>query len=246
MKLLFFVFFVYCVQINTVLSILGGNPSEIRNHPYQVAILANGKFISSGIIIQNNLILTDISANRQMLLKVIHPDHEGSLSIRAGSTNSDNGGVIVNVTRSRVIKTDVEDFSVLYLERPLEFSDSIASIETAAQLPDLGASCTISGWGVTNASNLFNLAQTLNTASVSLVGNLNCQAINNSTEPAIDGELCLRGGDACIGDSGAPLVCNGKLVGVASSFPHCNVAEFTGSYIDIQTIRDELLILQIF
>lgn len=233
----FVIALIICAFAQSVYGIIGGSQADINKHPYQVAILSSGKFVSSGIIIKNNVILTDITAHRQMLLKYTFPDHSGLLTVRAGSSKNEEGGVEVKVKSSNVIKSGLEDFSVLFLEQPLVFNESISNIPVAKEMPRLESSCSISGWGANNAN--YEYPASLQDVNVTLVSSSNC-VVKNSTEPVLEGEFCIRGGDACVGDSGAPLVCGEILVGIASSFPQCNTGEFGGSYIDIQNIRLEL------
>ncbi|KAL5283825.1 alphaTry family protein [Megaselia abdita] len=198
-----------CAIVQSVFGIIGGNQADIKQHPYQVAILSSGKFVSSGIIIKNNAVLTDITAHRQLLLKYTFPGHNGTLSVRAGSSQKEEGGVEVSVKSSNVIKSSFEDLSVLYLDQPLVFNDNISNIPLMDRSPRIGANCSISGWGVNDTN--FNYPLNLQSVNVSLVASSNCGVLN-SNEPTVEGMFCLRGGDACVGDSGAPLVCEGVLV----------------------------------
>lgn len=238
MKLIVFISTV-CALAQSVHGIIGGSQVDIKKHPYQVAILSSGKFVSSGIIIKNNVILTDITAQRQLLLKYTFPNHDGLLTVRAGSSKKEEGGVEINVKSSNVIKSNLEDLSVLFLDQPLVYNENISNIPLAVEKPRIGSVCSISGWGATNMK--YDYPPDLQSVNVSLVARSNC-VVNDTTEtePVIDGELCIRGGDACVGDSGAPLVCDGALVGIASSLPYCSTSEFGGSYIDAQIISLEL------
>lgn len=222
-----------CIFVYSVNGIIGGNKLEnLENTKYLVAILSDEKYVSTGIYIKSNVVLTDITAHRQLLLKHTSP-YSVSLSVRAGSLNSEEGGHVIKVRNSMVITTDLEDFSVLFLE---EHFNGI-HIKLADKTPSLDTKCQIYGWGANDAN--YSYPPNLLTADVTLVSSLKCAAKHNSTETT-DGELCIQGGDACVGDSGSPLVCNGELVGIASSLPHCST-EFGGSYIDIQKLKDDIM-----
>lgn len=226
-----------CLFAKSAYGIIGGTQIHINKHPYQVAVLSSGKFVSSGVIIKDNVILTDITAHRQMLLKYTFEGHSGMLSVRAGSSSKDEDGVEVKVKSSNVIKSPLEDFSILFLEKPLVFNENISNIQVTGEKPRMGANCSISGWGANNTSYAY--PNSLQGANVTLVSSSNC-VISKSDEPVVSGEFCIRGGDACVGDSGAPLVCEGTLAGIASTLSQCNTGGFGGSYIDIQSIRLEL------
>ncbi|KAL5286373.1 alphaTry.2 family protein [Megaselia abdita] len=235
-----YLFAVWIVNILKVQAIIPGIPSAINNHPFQVALLSNDKFIGGGVIIERNIVLSDINAYNQLLLQYLWPSTPVKLTIRAGSSNNNEGGQVVNVARTVLVKIPENEWndlsvSILLLENNLTFSDTIKKIGLAKELPSsLPLNCSISGWGYTR-NDYVNLPIQLQVGRAMLVEDRNC----NVTEP--NNYLCLTGADACIGDSGGPLVCGGELVGLASDLQHCGTTTFTGSYNKIPLLYDRIM-----
>lgn len=236
---------VYCLWIVCLSSIyraqaiISGIPSAIDNHPFQVALLSNDKFIGGGVIIFRDIVISDSNAYNQLLLQYTWPTTSVALSIRAGSSNNNEGGELINVRKTVVIKQMEDDFtdtvlSIMFLEKNLTYSDTVQNIELADRLPELPSNCSISGWGYTK-NDFLNLPIQLQAGRSSLVNNSNCNVTESSST------LCLTGSDACTGDSGGPLVCEKLLVGIASDLQHCGVSTFTGSYLSIPLLFDRIM-----
>uniref|UniRef100_A0A1I8M570 Uncharacterized protein n=1 Tax=Musca domestica TaxID=7370 RepID=A0A1I8M570_MUSDO len=96
-----------------------------------------------------------------------------------------------------------------------------------------GTKCTVSGWGLTE-KNLY--ATKLRSVEVPIVSRSECSE-HYGAENLIDGMLCagyMNGGrDACSADSGGPLVCNDKLVGIVSFGVGCAMPGYPGIYTDV-------------
>lgn len=223
-------------------AIISGIPSAIDDHPYQVAISSNGKFIGGGVIISPNVVLSDKSAYNQVLLQYSWPLDSVNLTIRAGSSNNNQGGDLVDVKRVVVITEPQDEYSDLYLsilvlKKNLTFSETVQSIEMARDLPQMPMNCSISGWGYTTTTFL-NLPVQLQGGLVTLVSNSNCNI--TAEDEQFTNTLCVSGADACTGDAGGPLACNGQLVGLASYLQHCGQTNFTGSYNNIPMLYDKI------
>merc|ERR1711893_105664 len=108
------------------------------------------------------------------------------------------------------------DIALIKLIDSVEMNQYVRTIGMHSAGTNLdGASCTISGWGVTTTGG-GSLAITLQKAAVTALSVDECQSYWSNTG---EGHICVwqpgqKG--ACNGDSGGPCVCNGKLAGVTS------------------------------
>ncbi|XP_017490763.1 PREDICTED: trypsin I-P1-like [Rhagoletis zephyria] len=100
-----------------------------------------------------------------------------------------------------------------------------------------GSICQVSGWGRTEDGGF---APQLMVVDVAIVNRSQC-AINYG-EFIGDGMICagyMAGGrDACVGDSGGPLACDGKLVGVVSFGVGCAQPGYPGVYADVASYAE--------
>lgn len=151
--------------------IVGGTRTSIANLPYQLAYLSDGKYRCAASLISNNFALT---AGHCVLQFPIN------LSLRAGSTYKDQGGVIINVKQTfyhpyYVPATFQNDFALLSFVEAIKFTNLIQPVK----LPSFdhvtydGTTCTVAGWGKTENKKL---SADLKSTNVQIVNQLICQA----------------------------------------------------------------------
>ncbi|CAO1373108.1 unnamed protein product [Diamesa hyperborea] len=220
--------------------IVGGTRTNIAYLPYQLAYLSNGNYRCGASLISNNFALT---AGHCVLRFPIN------LSLRAGSTYRQQDGIIINVKQTfyhpyYVPATFQNDFALLSFEKPITFTNLIQPVK----LPTLntvtydGTTCTVAGWGKMEDNKL---SADLKSTNVQIVNQYVCQ-INYYTSLvylAITNEMICAGSyyggnDACTGDSGSGLVCNGILTGVVSSGYSCGLQFYPGIYGRVSTARN--------
>nr|XP_023014443.1 serine protease 33-like [Leptinotarsa decemlineata] len=136
----------------------------------------------------------------------------------------------------------INDISLLQLESPVVFSDYVRPVclPPPQQGPEDGQLCTIVGWG-----QLFEVGRifpdTLQEVQVPIISTAECRkrTLFLSLYRITDDMFCAgyeRGGrDACLGDSGGPLMCpesNGRwtLQGITSNGYGCARANRPGVY----------------
>ncbi|EDS33907.1 trypsin [Culex quinquefasciatus] len=95
-----------------------------------------------------------------------------------------------------------------------------------------GTKCIVSGWGMLNTYG--PMADRLQSVRVPLWNMAAC----GKAYPAVylgDGKLCAgsAGKDSCQADSGGPLVCHGKLVGLVSFGQDCGDPRHPGVYTSV-------------
>ncbi|XP_031631253.1 trypsin 3A1-like [Contarinia nasturtii] len=221
--------------------IFGGFETSIEMIPWQVSLQYSSSHMCGGAIIAPEWILTAAHCTPRKKAK--------GYRIRAGSTNRDEGGVIVRVQRFyrnnnyRTSTLDY-DFSLAKLAQPLNFTDVIKSIQLPnanARIPQ-GTNCIVSGWGATQ--NPFESEEMLRTVDIPIANQGYCKRKYDITNRMICAGVMEGGKDACFGDSGGPLTCdvNGSklLVGVVSygMGEQCGKANTIGIYSKISSVRE--------
>ncbi|CRL03495.1 CLUMA_CG016525, isoform A, partial [Clunio marinus] len=198
--------------------IVGGFIAKPNQFPFQVALYYKGSLRCGGSIIDPSWILT-----------AAHCVGVEQLSILAGSNILGVGGSWRNVVET-IIHEDYgnfkNDIALMRLDRPLNFSDSIQSVELLEENIPALSEVTICGWGRT--SNIGFISTLLKYNVIEKLDNKNCSFATPTFN--FDGVLCLGhsiNNGACNGDSGGSAIYNGKLCGLAnfvvggcgSSFP---------------------------
>ncbi|VDI15132.1 Hypothetical predicted protein [Mytilus galloprovincialis] len=111
------------------------------------------------------------------------------------------------------------DLSLLQLKTPLKFGLTINKIDLDTDIRKnyTGEVCTISGWGNTNGSGT-NYPDRLQVVSMHVVPIDYCKTSYPGIYSFPKNTICLQDGkkDSCNKDSGGPMVCSKKLVGVLS------------------------------
>ncbi|XP_063823705.1 uncharacterized protein LOC135073453 [Ostrinia nubilalis] len=127
--------------------IIGGRPSSVTRHPYQVSMVLNGNSFCGGFIISPSYVLTAAHC-----VQNVSPN---AIRLRVGSTRRDSGGRIVRVANVTVHPRYGQpqydnDIAVLGLARPLVFNDAIRSIRLPQPRQAVPlARMTVTGWGLT-------------------------------------------------------------------------------------------------
>merc|ERR1719167_1106767 len=225
-----------CGVKNSGNRIVGGVETEANEYPWQVALVSSSgsRPFCGGTLISNQHVLTaahctagssasgisvllgehridDSSFNRVPLSKITdHPNYNNG--------NLDN------------------DFSILTLATPVEFSNTVAPacLPTSGANDYAGVLATVSGWGTLSSGG--NQPTVLNEVDVTVQSNADCKSAYGSSS-ITDNMICAAdaGKDSCQGDSGGPLVApasNGRyeLIGVVSWGYGCAMAQYPGVY----------------
>ena len=134
--------------------IVGGNATEIESYPYQLSLRRFNSHSCGASLLNESVAITAAHCTYRLSHKW--------LSVRAGSTYRNDGGVIVKVKKviqNEMFKMSVIDYdmSLLILDPPLNLSDSIQPLnlpEVNDTLP-IGETVTVTGWGTTAVSIFF-------------------------------------------------------------------------------------------
>lgn len=223
-------------------AVVGGTPTDITSHPWQVLVIATpDNRLCGGSIVDTQWVIT--AAHCVAGLRAVDLDvHAGisALSDRAPGNQVPVVQVLVHPDWDEANYRN--DVALLQLRDPLPIGSSMAPIalpsgQDAALWPPAGTPATISGWGSTEFDGA--PSNQLRSAQVQILGGPDtneCGRYGGSF--SVDVEICAglpQGGvDACQGDSGSPLVIEvaGRpvLAGVTSVGFECARADYPGIF----------------
>lgn len=218
--------------------IVGGSDTTIEENPHQLSLLYYGSHSCGAVVISEIYVLTAAHCTDRRFAS--------ELSVRAGSSIRNNGGVVIPVEtfyqhpQFDPLSYDF-DISVLKLSAPLSFNSSISPISMANLNQDIpvGTKSIVTGWGYTEENG--SLPSQLQEVEISVIDLNECNSMYEMYGGVTDRMMCatVPGGqkDACQGDSGGPMVANGVLIGLVSHGEGCARPEFPGVYTSIPALR---------
>ena len=219
--------------------IVGGEDTDIKDHPWQVALNINGA-LCGGAIIAQDWVLTASHC-------FAHYETSGSVRVKAGVTNYKSGGVWAAVEQAVLhdkynARTHEHDLALVKLKsRPAGQRIPLALPEQRLRPCEM---LEVTGWGLRQEGG--TASEKLRKAAVPFVNNTTCNEKNAYNGRIRPGMMCAgfdEGGiDACQGDSGGPLVLKGPnsivLVGVVSWGEGCARKLKYGVYTRVMPYRD--------
>ncbi|XP_068083182.1 trypsin-1-like [Anabrus simplex] len=215
--------------------IVGGEPADIRNFPYQVAYLNRGSMMCGASIIGNEWVVTAAHCVVGM--------SAGQITIRAGSSRNSDGGSVHKVTQliphERYTKRGTDnDIALAKVSPPFRFGGSVKAIPLNDRAVTEGTAAVVSGWGVT-AEGRPDPSPILRQVKVPVVNHAKCDREYGGgiTQNMICAGFDEGKKDACQGDSGGPLAASGKLIGVVSFGNGCGAPNSPGVYTDVSKFR---------
>ncbi|KAJ7998881.1 hypothetical protein DPEC_G00209570 [Dallia pectoralis] len=138
--------------------------------------------------------------------------------------------------------TNNADIMLIKLRVPMAMDGYV----TLAPLPRQGTGviagrlCQASGWGYTSLGG-GQITPTLRTVKLPIVSSTRCNSSDSFNGNITSNMICAGynagGKDACKGDSGSPLVCEGRVYGVVSWGNGCGNAQFPGVYTAVSKFR---------
>ncbi|XP_004766114.1 serine protease 52-like isoform X1 [Mustela putorius furo] len=217
------------------LEIVGGEPTDIIDFPWQVSILHRRRHICGGSILSRWWILTAAHCfiNRHKSdLEIIHSARS------TGTKKSKRMKVDKLITHPYFDSWLLDnDIALLLLKSPLKLDAEKVPI-CLSEVTDIESwrNCWVTGWGITIPMK--SMSQQLNKVSLDLVKWETCSSVMYVLTRNM---LCARnaeeGKDACQGDSGGPLVCQKKnnesiwfQLGIVSWGEGCGRKEKPGVY----------------
>ncbi|XP_014643279.1 PREDICTED: trypsin-like [Ceratotherium simum simum] len=223
--------------------IVGGYTCDINALPYQVSLYA-GSHLCGGALISSQWVLSAAHCYRPRFHLRLG---EHNLAVTEGTEQFVSAVKIIKHPKYKSITTG-HDIMLIKLAKPVILDESVNTISLPSSCPESGTQCLISGWGSTQPSARMrypteNIADNEERVRSKFPNSLQClraPVLSNSTcrkaYPGLinNSMMCvgfLEGGkDACKGDSGGPVACNGTLQGIVSWGAGCALKGKPGVY----------------
>ena len=132
-------------------------------------------------------------------------------------------------------------FSVSFqVSVPFTYAPGIQPISMTSSEPAAGSFSVVSGWGVLYLGDITPSLQ-LQAVEVDITSRAACNdaytAYSATTENMICAAVSDGDKDFCSGESGDPLVVDGKLVGIVSWGLSCSLSYFPGVYSNVAILK---------
>ena len=217
---------------NTVSRIIGGKNVDTNEFPFFARVDNNHQIWCAGTLVAPEWILT--AAHCEAPLESISVILNATAPGRS-ATGHIEVSVISRIVHPEYLKPSYKyDAALLKLERPIDNVKPVQLMDDIT-LPRTGDWVTAIGLGATSIDPL-EMAEHLQKVDVSIMDPQDCQQIYRSNKIPEDIMICAMidggGKDACVGDSGGPLLdkISGKQVGVTSFGYKCATATHPGVY----------------
>ncbi|XP_077136700.1 granzyme A-like [Ranitomeya variabilis] len=224
----------FLLQINghVSMNIIGGNEVTPHSRPYMA--LMQPKFCG-GALITPKWILTAahcyVDASSFVILgahRLTHTHGQQKIKIKQG------------IKYPEYEKDDrFNDIQLLELEKPAMLNQFVALLPLPKSKENIttGKICSVAGWGITNLKKKSS-SDVLLEVKLAIVDNEICEKQYKKIKQRIIGSMMCAGApnknhkaDTCKGDSGGPLICDGKYVGLVSFGPkECGAPDLPGVY----------------
>ncbi|XP_063834121.1 vitellin-degrading protease-like [Ostrinia nubilalis] len=219
--------------------IVGGEDIDISEAPYQVSLQVNGRHSCGGTLVAKHIVITAAHC--------IGTLDASKYQIRAGSSFSGRDGELYRVAKvlrhPNYGQNDYDsDIAIMWLSKPVRLSDKIETVEmkgVGEEVPD-GDIVQVTGWGQTTPERswVYN-DRMLQRVLIPKIADSKCRDAYDDlfTDNMLCAGLPEGGKNACYGDSGGPLIHNGKLAGVVNFGYGCARPEWPAVYAKVSALR---------
>lgn len=248
----FLIIFLYFVNFSSNYKILqpriiGGKDSKIGLFPYQISIELFENHLCGGSIISKNLILTAghcVKGYSPLWMKI----RAGTIYLKNNNENGELYNVETYILHPmyEMDETSIYDIAILKLEKSLNFSENISSIQLIDKNYKFlnNEKALIMGWGYTQDEEEEDgdLSKILQYAVVPIINRKDCQKLlKMKYHPSSFCAGYIKTGkiDSCSYDSGGPIVSisSGKQIGIVSWGDGCGKPGKPGVYTNIQYVK---------
>lgn len=225
-----------------------GRTSSIRDFPYQVALEKYSKQVCGGAIISRYFVLTAAHC----LKKNYHPT---TYRVRVGSSLRHRGGTLHRV-QSYVIHEEFRessdyinaenDLALLLLENPILFDITKLPIAMfdPGQESRPGSRAVVAGWG--RLWHRGAIPRQLQSIELVVLSKDECGESYRNRGGFRENEICAAASEhskhqsMCHGDSGSPLVIDGKLAGVVAHGGNdaCSTLKYPNVFTEVAFFRE--------
>lgn len=224
--------------------LVGGDLTEIYRIPFLVNIRRNEYFGCGGTLITPTCLVTAAHC--------VYYGKPEEFQVRAGITYLDDDDAYVHKVERIFIPDDFtlksmnNDVAVLQLTNEIR-GENIRPLKLSRikHYLRVGDAVAVYGWGLTHENGLRPSNQ-IRTIKVRVIPQAYCKELykdyRNVTELMFCAADAVWGRDACLGDSGGPVIHNGELVGVVSwgKGTECGRLSSPGVYTDINQVKSWL------
>ncbi|KAK2575921.1 hypothetical protein KPH14_007284 [Odynerus spinipes] len=230
------------INYNFTGRIVNGTKASISQFPHQVSLRRtwSGTHFCGGSVISKQLVLT---AAHCMYLSdaVIQPWTilvvGGEIQLNHATKTGQRRGVQAIVLHPKFNPTTFEnDIAILELKFPFEFTPQLMPATLPMDQVPPGTICQVSGWGYPGEDNT-TVTNDLMYVDLPILSMDVCRNLLEGVSTLPPGIFCagyIEGlKDACKGDSGGGMVCNGVLMGIVSAGEGCARPKLPGIYTEV-------------
>ncbi|XP_003708599.2 trypsin isoform X1 [Megachile rotundata] len=227
--------------------IVNGTKAALRQFPYQVSLRRsyNAAHFCGGSLISEYHVLT---AAHCMFLSgsMIQPWTimvvAGQLLLNEQSSTGQRRGVEKIDVHSEFDKDTLQnDVALLTLKVPFKLTPEVNVVPLTSGTPEPNTVCQVAGWGYPSEDDQ-TVSNRLMYVDLPIINLGICKKLLSYVTDVFPGMMCagyMEGQkDACGGDSGGGMLCNGILAGVVSGGDGCARPRVPGVYSDVHFFQN--------